>query len=117
MMFYKLIAVSFLLLTPLFGYALQRLFGLHRLNIIFSDLALPVFMFEIFMVSEKFFMVSFVPHYLILLSLIAIGTTIWLLKKSPTQFKYLRFLKLFWRLSFIFTFFFYLALVAAIFII
>ncbi|MGT2828538.1 DUF3397 domain-containing protein [Streptococcus hillyeri] len=115
MMFYKILALSFLFLTPLFGLALVKLFSLERFKVNFADLALPVFMFEIVIVSQKFFVHSYLPHYLLVLSLLAIGVSLWLFKTSRENFTYRRFFKFFWRLSFIFSFFFYLAVVIAVF--
>ncbi|MFC5630894.1 MULTISPECIES: DUF3397 domain-containing protein [Streptococcus] len=116
MMFYKILAAAFLFLTPLFGLALVKLFGLERFKINFADLALPVLMFEIVMVSQKFFVHSYLPHYLIVLALVAIGVVYWLFRKDGEHFSYRRFFKFFWRLSFIFSFFFYLAVVIAVFV-
>lgn len=116
MIFYKILALSFLFLTPLFGLALVKLFGLERFKINFADLAVPVFIFEIVVVSQKFFIHSYLPHYLIVLSLVAIGASLWLYKTKWEKFTYRRFFKIFWRLSFIFSFFFYLTVIIAIFI-
>lgn len=115
MMFYKILALSFLFLTPLFGLALVKLLGLERFKINFADLSLPVLIFEIIIVSQKFFTHSYLPHYLIVLSLLAIGVAFGLFKKNKESFTYHRFFKFFWRLSFIFSFFFYLAVVIAVF--
>ena len=115
MIFYKILAASFLFLTPLFGFSLVKIFGLERYKINFADLALPVFILEIIIVSQKFFVHSYLPHYLIMLSILAIGVAIWLFRKNGPGFTYRRFFKIFWRLSFIFSFFFYLAVVIAVF--
>ncbi|MGT2742502.1 DUF3397 family protein [Streptococcus plurextorum] len=116
MMMYKLIALAFLFLTPIFGLALTRLLRLDRLKINFADLALPVYIFEINMVSQKFFPRSYLPYYLVVASLLAMIVAIGLFWKNKENFTYKRFLKIFWRTGFIMTFFFYLAVVIAVFI-
>lgn len=116
MMFYKALAAAFIILTPLFGFALVRLLSLDRFKLNFADVSLPVFIFEIVIVSGKFFTHSFLPHYIIVMALLAIGLVIGLLKRSKRPFTYQRFLKFFWRSGFLVTFVFYLGTVIAIFL-
>lgn len=117
MMIFKILAASFIVMTPLFGFAITKIFKLDRYKINFADLALPLFIFEIVIVSQKFFVHSFLPHYLCLMSLLAIGVAIGLFRKNKSQFSYKRFFKFFWRTGFIASLLFYIALVIAIFVI
>ena len=71
---------------------------------------------EVVAVSARFFTHSFLPYITILLSLAAIIITIQMLRKTQS-FKFKRFLKLFWRISFFITSLFYLGTVILIFIV
>ncbi|EHI70101.1 DUF3397 domain-containing protein [Streptococcus ictaluri] len=115
MTIYKLTAAAFILLTPLFASIMVSLFRLGKKGIKFPDLSLPLFALEIILVSGKFFTHNLLPYYLIIMSLLAIVITLLLIFRTES-FHYARFYKLFWRIGFLVTSFFYLILVAFIFI-
>ncbi|HEO6845787.1 TPA: DUF3397 domain-containing protein, partial [Streptococcus agalactiae] len=94
---------------------LVKIFKLKKFNIMFPDIAFPIFVFLIPLISSSLLKQNLLPYYLILISLLAIGITIKLLR-TKTLFSYKRFLKLFWRSGFILTFLFYLGLLVIIFI-
>lgn len=112
---YKLIALAFIFLTPLFSHILVSVFKLGRYGIKFPDIAFVLFALEILLVSGKFFNHNILPYYLILLALLAIVISLNLIFKSQ-NFYYRRFLKLFWRIGFLLTFALYIILVLYIFI-
>ncbi|WP_432579360.1 DUF3397 domain-containing protein [Streptococcus agalactiae] len=114
-MIYKIIASLFLVLIPIFSQVLVKIFKLKKFNIMFPDIAFPIFVFLIPLISSSLLKQNLLPYYLILISLLAIGITIKLLR-TKTFFSYKRFLKLFWRSGFILTFLFYLGLLVIIFI-
>ena len=114
MMIYKLIALAFILLTPIFTYILASFFRLKHYGILFTDLAFPLFALEIALISAKFFTNSLVPYYFICLSLLAISLTVGFLVKTHS-FSYRRFFKFFWRAGFILTFLFYIVMIIFVF--
>lgn len=114
-MTYKLIALSFLLTTPIVAHMICRILHLHHFRIATPDIAWPIFAIQIVLLSNLFFEHNFLPHYLLMMSLLSLFVSIGNLIKSKT-FIYKRFFKLFWRLSFIATVLFYLATVLVIFI-
>lgn len=116
MMIYKLIALAFVILTPIFSQIIISLFKLKKHGILFTDLSFPLFALEIFLVSSKFLTHSLIPYYLIALSLLAILLTIHLIRRTE-NFSYKRFFKFFWRIGFFLTLAFYLVLLVIIFII
>lgn len=115
MMIYKLMALAFLFLTPIFSFILVKFFRLRRFKINFADFSLPLYAFELVLVSQEFYTHNFFPYYLIVMSLLAIVLTIVLLW-GVHAFSYRRFFKLFWRIGFIVTFFCYLLTVIIIFL-
>ena len=115
MMTYKLIALSFIVTTPLFATAVVRLFGLNRFKITVPDVVLPLFAYQSILLSNLFFTHHFLPHYLLMLSAIAVVISLSLLIKTRV-FCYRRFLKLFWRIGFLATVLFYLGTVASLFL-
>lgn len=116
MMTYKLIALSFIVTTPITALVLARLLGLKRFGIGGPDLSVLFFAIQIYLLSSLFFTHSFLPQYLLMLSSIALIVGISLLLKTK-RFVYRRFIKLFWRISFIATFLFYLTTVTSLFMI
>ncbi|WP_423831711.1 DUF3397 domain-containing protein [Streptococcus equinus] len=114
MMMYKLFSFSFIFLTPIFAYILVNFFNLKRFGILFTDLAFPLFAFEIALVVNKFLDSSVFFYYLICLSLLTLSLTAFFLKKNQS-FSYRRFGKFFWRSGFIVTFIFYIVVVILIF--
>ncbi|WMB28512.1 DUF3397 domain-containing protein [Streptococcus didelphis] len=104
MITYKLIAVLFILITPIFSHILVSLFRVGTYGIKFPDLAFLLFALEFILVSGKFFAHNLLPYYLIALSCLAIIISLVLVIKKQ-DFQYPRFLKLFWRIGFLLTFF------------
>ena len=102
MILYKFFAIAFLILTPIFAFIIHRFFSLKYLGLNFADLTFPLYFIEVVAVSARFFTHSFLPYITILLSLAAIIITIQMLRKTQS-FKFKRFLKLFWRISFFIT--------------
>lgn len=117
MMIYQFFALAFLIVTPIASQQLITLFKLDRKGLKFADLALPLFALEMVLVSKKFLTHSILPHYLLIMSLLSLGVCIWLLRHTRNKrFSHHRFTKLYWRLGFFVTFFVYVALLVAIFV-
>ncbi|MBJ7540429.1 MULTISPECIES: DUF3397 domain-containing protein [Streptococcus] len=114
MMMYKLFSFSFIFLTPIFAYILVNFFNLKRFGILFTDLAFPLFAFEIALVVNKFLDSSVFFYYVICLCLLSLIITFVFLKRSQS-FSYRRFGKFFWRSGFILTFIFYIIVLILIF--
>ncbi|MGT2907273.1 DUF3397 domain-containing protein [Streptococcus dentiloxodontae] len=114
MTIYKLFALAFLVLTPIFSYIVCSFFKSKRSGFNFADLSTFLYIFEIFLVSSEFFTHSFLPYYTIMMSSSAIFITLRMLRKSE-RFVFKRFIKLFWRIGFFITFLFYLATIFIIF--
>lgn len=115
MMTYKLIALSFIVTTPIVAGILSRLLGLKRFGIGWPDLSVLLFAGQIYLLSSRFFTHSFLPHYLLMLASIAFLVALGLLLKTR-DFRYRRFIKFFWRISFIATIVFYLATLVSLFL-
>ena len=113
MILYKFFAIAFLILTPIFAFIIHRFFSLKYLGLNFADLTFPLYFIEVVAVSARFFTHSFLPY---ITTLTAIIITIQMLRKTQS-FKFKRFLKLFWRISFFITSLFYLGTVILIFIV
>ena len=101
---YKIFSFSFIFLTPIFAYILVKFFNLKRFGILFTDLAFPLFAFEIALVVSKFLDSSVFFYYLICLSLLALTLTAFFLKRNHS-FSYRCFGKFFWRSGFIVIYF------------
>ena len=114
MMMYKVFSFAFVFLTPIFAYILVTFFKLKRFGILFTDIAFPIFAFEIGLVGNKFLGSSIFFYYLICLSLLAIILTVTFLRRDHS-FSYRRFGKFFWRSGFILTFLFYIMVLILIF--
>ncbi|VHL79235.1 integral membrane protein [Streptococcus pyogenes] len=114
MMIYKLTALAFLIVTPLFAMIVTPLFKLNKKGFKFPDVALLLFAIEIVLVSGKFFTHNLLPYYLIIMSLLAIVISLLLVIRTQS-FSYHRFMKLFWRVGFLVIVIFYLILVIFIF--
>ena len=85
-MMYKLFSFSFVFLTPIFAYILVTFFKLKRFGILFTDIAFPIFAFEIGLVGNKFLGSSIFFYYLICLSLLAIILTVTFLRRDHSFF-------------------------------
>ncbi|MGT2799019.1 DUF3397 domain-containing protein [Streptococcus marmotae] len=114
MIFLKFASVLFIVLPLIVSISMVKLFKLHKKGWNFADIAFPIFAFEFYLVSDKVYYHSFLPHLILALSILALGITCSLLFGRRT-FSYRRFLKFFWRAGFILTFLMYLALVIALF--
>ena len=108
-------AIAFIFLTLIFSYIIVSTFHLRRFGINLADIALPLFAVEIVLVSAKFYTHSFLPHYLLAMSILSLTLAIRQIRKRKT-FSFRRFFKFFWRSGFVLTFFFYLATVIAAFL-
>lgn len=115
-MMYKFIALLLLVLTPIFSYIIVKLFGLNRLKLLFPDVAFPLYVLEIILVSDKFLTHGLLPYLISLFSLLALTIAAFLIFKKH-RFSYKRFIKLFWRVGFLVTLLFYFGLVIYIFLI
>ncbi|MFE8774204.1 DUF3397 family protein, partial [Streptococcus pyogenes] len=63
MMIYKLTALAFLIVTPLFAMIVTPLFKHNKKGFKFPDVALLLFAIEIVLVSGKFFTHNLLPYY------------------------------------------------------
>lgn len=115
MILYKFFAIAFLILTPIFSYIIYRFLVLKHWGFNFADITFPLYAIESVIVSGHFFTHSFAPYLTIVLGLTAIIITLRMIRKSNT-FKFRRFVKLFWRISFFTTSLFYLTTVILVFV-
>lgn len=115
-MIYKIVAVALLFLIPVLSFLVTKFCQLSKLGLKFPDLAFPALGTAVFLISKEFFVHSLLPHYLILLSLLAIFVCLFLLNKQPNYFSYKDFFKLFWRTGFVVTTVFYLGMLVMIFL-
>lgn len=114
MVFLKFASVLFIILPLIMSISIIKLFGLQQKGWNFADIAFPIFAFEFYLISDKVYYHSLLPHLVLVLSILAIVIA-WFLLVKKREFSYPRFFKFFWRASFIATFFLYLALVIALF--
>ncbi|HFI0038132.1 TPA: DUF3397 domain-containing protein [Streptococcus suis] len=112
-LFLKIAAVLFVVLTLTISIIFVKIFGLQKRGGNFADIAFPMFAFEFYLISDKMYYNSLLPHLILALSLLSIGLCIFLLLRKRS-FSYKRFFKIFWRSGFLLTFFMYLALVIAL---
>ena len=91
----------------------SNFFKLQKRGWNFADIAFPLFAFEFYLISDKAYYSSLIPHLTFSLSALAIGLCLFFLLQKR-QFNYKRFFKVFWRAGFILTFLMYLALVIAV---
>lgn len=112
-LFLKIIAILFVFLTLAISIIIVKVFNLKKYGRNFADIAFPLYAFEFYLISDKMYYNSLLPHLMLSLSLLSLGLcTFFLIKKK--SFSYKRFFKVFWRSGFILTFFMYLALVIAV---
>ena len=107
MVLYKILCYSIFDFNTYLAFIIHRFFSLKYLGLNFADLTFPLYFIEVIAISARFFTHSFLPYITILLSLAAIIITIQMLRKTQS-FKFKRFLKFFWRISFFITSIFYL---------
>ena len=115
MMLLRIASVLFIFLTIALSIILIKFLRLKRFGLIFADLAFPMFFLEFYIISDRVYYHSMLPQLVLALSALAIGITIYFLKKKQT-FYYPKFLKFFWRAGFMLTFFLYLAMVIGLFL-
>ena len=113
MIFLKVAAILFLFLTLALSIIVVNFFKLQKRGWNFADIAFPLFAFEFYLISDKAYYSSLIPHLTFSLSVLAIGLCLFFLLQKR-QFNYKRFFKVFWRAGFILTFLMYLALVIAV---
>lgn len=114
MLFLRLASILFIILTLTIAIILVKLLGLQKKGWNFADIAFPMFVVEFYLISDKVYYHSLLPHLFLALSILAIAIATYFLVKKR-DFTYPRFFKFFWRAGFLLTFFLYLALVIAIF--
>ncbi|MER0123841.1 DUF3397 domain-containing protein [Streptococcus sp. ZJ93] len=114
MIFLKFASVLFIILPLIISISVVKLFKLQEKGWNFADIAFPILAFEFYLISDKVYYHSFLPHLMLALSILALIIACYLLFGKRT-FSYHRFFKFFWRAGFLLTFFMYLALVIAIF--
>ncbi|AUC92832.1 DUF3397 domain-containing protein [Streptococcus suis] len=112
-LFTKIIAVLFIFLTLAISIIAVKFFRLQKYGRNFADIAFPLYALEFYLISDRIYYSSLLPHLLLALSLLSMGLCAFFLFKKK-ELSYKRFFKVFWRASFILTFFMYLALVIAV---
>lgn len=113
MLLLKIAAVAFIFLNLIVSAILAKLWRFKRFGLKFSDLAFPLFALEFYLISDRFFYHSALPELVLALSLLAIGTAVYFLRKKR-DFLYTKFLKYFWRSGFLLMLVLYLALVITV---
>lgn len=114
MVFLKFASILFIVLTLTISIILVKLLRLKKRGYNFADLAFPLFVGEFYLISDKVYYHSLLPHLFLALSLLAIAIAAYFLV-GTRDFSYPRFFKFFWRAGFILTFLCYLALVISLF--
>ena len=114
-MLIKVASLVFIFLTLILSGIIIRVFKLRRYGWNFADLAFPLFALEYYLISDAAYYHNLLPQLLLALSLLAIGLTIYFLKKRRS-FYYPKFFKYFWRAGFLITFFLYLIMTISLFI-
>ncbi|MEY8463335.1 DUF3397 family protein [Streptococcus merionis] len=110
MLFLKVISVLFLLLGFPLAMAITGLFRLRHFKLGVPDIALPLYAGAIYIISARTFYHSLLALYVLLLAILLLGITLYYLITKRT-IRFHRVFKIFWRLSFLMTVLFYLALV------
>lgn len=116
MLFLRFASILFIVLTLTIAIILVKLLALKKKGWNFADIAFPMFVFEFYLISDKAYYHSLIPHLFLSLSILAIAIATYFLVKKR-DFTYRRFFKFFWRAGFLLTFFLYLALVISLFFI
>ncbi|CQR25745.1 membrane protein [Streptococcus varani] len=116
MTFLKFASLLFILLNLIISILLVKLLKLQKRGWNFADIAFPLFAVEFYLITDKAYYHSFLPHLILALSILAIViASLFLWKKR--DFTYGRFFKLFWRAGFLLTFLIYLAMTISLFLI
>ncbi|NQK49578.1 DUF3397 domain-containing protein [Streptococcus suis] len=111
--FLKIVAFLFIFLTLAISIIAVKFFRLQNRGWNFADIAFPLYALEFYLISDMIYYSSLLPHLLLALSFLSMGLCAFFLFRKK-EFSYKRFFKVFWRASFILTFFMYLALVIAV---
>ncbi|HEL1961114.1 TPA: DUF3397 domain-containing protein [Streptococcus suis] len=111
--FLKIVAFLFIFLTLAISIIAVKFFRLQNRGWNFADIAFPLYAIEFYLISDMIYYSSLLPHLLLALSFLSMGLCAFFLFRKK-EFSYKRFFKVFWRASFILTFFMYLALVIAV---
>ncbi|HEL1587549.1 TPA: DUF3397 domain-containing protein [Streptococcus suis] len=111
--FLKIVAFLFIFLTLAISIIAVKFFRLQNRGWNFADIAFPLYALEFYLISDRIYYSSLLPHLLLALSFLSMGLCAFFLFRKK-EFSYKRFFKVFWRASFILTFFMYLALVIAV---
>ncbi|CYV01459.1 DUF3397 domain-containing protein [Streptococcus suis] len=111
--FLKIVAFLFIFLTLAISIIAVKFFRLQNRGWNFADIAFPLYAIEFYLISDRIYYSSLLPHLLLALSFLSMGLCAFFLFRKK-EFSYKRFFKVFWRASFILTFFMYLALVIAV---
>lgn len=114
MTIYHFFALSLLVTLPVLAQFILILLPIQPKTLMVTDLALPLYALALVLVSKRFFSNSFLPHYLVLMAVLALILTTFVLRTTK-DFSYRRWFKLFWRWGFFVTFFAYLITLAATF--
>ncbi|MGQ9413408.1 DUF3397 family protein [Streptococcus pluranimalium] len=115
MTIYQIFALLFLVATPFVAILLTKLLYLHIWGIRWTDLALWLFAAELVLVSQRFLVHNLLPHYLLLMSILAIGVAVYLIRQK-TPFTTGNFIKTFGQVGFYATTASYVVLLVAIFL-
>ena len=114
-MLIKVASVLFIFLTLILSGIIVHLFKLQKRGWRSTDIAFPLFALEYYLISDSAFYHSLLPLLALSLSLLALGLTVYFLKKKKS-FYYPKIIKYFWRPVFLDTFLLYLKLTASFFI-
>ena len=114
MIFLKIAAILFLVLSIALSIIIVSFLGLQKKGWNFADIAFPLLAIAFYLISDKAYYHSLLPQLAFGLSLLAMGITAHFLLQRR-DFTYKRFFKFFWRAGFLLTFLIYLALVISLF--
>ncbi|RRD31833.1 DUF3397 domain-containing protein [Streptococcus minor] len=115
MTFLKFAAILFIVLNFTISIILVKLLRLQKKGGNFADIAFPLFVFEFYLITDKAYYHSLLPHLFLALSILTIAIACIFLWKRK-DFTYSRFFKLFWRAGFLLTFLIYLAMTISLFL-
>lgn len=114
MIFLKIAAILFLILSIVLSVITVRFLGLQKKGWNFADIAFPILIISFYLISDKAYYHSLLPQLAFGLSLLAMGITFYFLTQRR-DFTYKGFFKFFWRAGFLLTFLIYLALIISLF--
>lgn len=114
MIFLRIAAILFLVLTLIFSIMVVRIFRLQKRGVNFADFAFPMLAVAYYLISDKAFYHSWLPWLVLSLSILAIAVVLFFVFVRRS-YSFHKFLKFFWRSGFILTFLLYLGLVIYLF--